>query len=67
MIAEQWPFDKKKKERLTDETPISSFVCKPFLSILLFFPSVACLRCQMPFKRMAGSGKIFGLNTLKLV
>lgn len=28
------------------------------------FPSVACFRCRMPVKRMAGSGKVFGLNTL---
>jgi len=67
MIAEQWDSGKKKKERLTDEVPISYFVCKSFLSILLFFPSVACFRCRMPFKRVAGSGKVFGLNTFKLV
>ncbi|MDC1788387.1 hypothetical protein [Bacteroides uniformis] len=36
-------------------------------SISSDFPSVACFRCRMPFKRMAGSGKVFGLNTLKLV
>ena len=29
------------------------------------FPSVACFRCRMPFKRMAGRGKVFGLNTLR--
>ena len=29
------------------------------------FPSVACFRCRMLFKRMAGSGKVFGLNTLR--
>jgi len=33
MVAEQWDSDKKKKERLTDEAPISCFVCKPFLYI----------------------------------
>ena len=27
------------------------------------FPSVACFR--MPFERMAGRGKVFGLNTLR--
>ena len=37
MIAEQWSNNKKKNERLTDEAPISCFVCKPFLSILLIF------------------------------
>jgi hypothetical protein len=31
------------------------------------FPSVACSRCRMLFKRVAGSDKVFGLNTLKLV
>ena len=29
------------------------------------FPSVACFRCRMPFERMAGRGKVFGLNTLR--
>ena len=29
------------------------------------FPSVAYFRCRMLFKRMAGSGKVFGLNTLQ--
>ena len=33
-------------------------------SIFSDFPSVACFRCRMPVKRMAGSGKVFGLNTL---
>ena len=28
-------------------------------------PSVACFRCRMLFKRVAGSGKVFGLNTLR--
>ncbi|MBS5410924.1 MULTISPECIES: hypothetical protein [Bacteroides] len=31
------------------------------------FPSVACFRCRMPFKRVAGNGKVFGLNTLNPV
>jgi len=34
-------------------------------SISTDFPSVACFRCRMPFKRVAGSGKVFGLNTLR--
>lgn len=34
IIAEQWTSDKRKKERLTDEAPISCFVCKPSLYIL---------------------------------
>ena len=29
------------------------------------FPSVACFRCRMPFERMVGRGKVFGLNTLR--
>ena len=29
------------------------------------FPSVACFRCRMLFKRMAGNGKVFGVNTLR--
>ena len=29
------------------------------------FPSVACFRCWMPFLRMVGRGKVFGLNTLR--
>ncbi|WP_288895954.1 hypothetical protein [Phocaeicola sartorii] len=29
------------------------------------FPPVACFRCRMLFKRVAGSGKVFGLNTLR--
>ena len=28
------------------------------------FPSVACFRCRMPYERMVGRGKVFGLNTL---
>jgi hypothetical protein len=40
----------------------ASSVSRSFLSS--DFPSVACFRCRMPFKRMAGSGKVFGLNTL---
>ena len=36
-------------------------------SISSDFPSVACFRCRMPFNRVAGSDKVFGLNTLKLV
>ena len=28
-------------------------------------PSVACFRCRMPFERMVGRGKVFGLNTLR--
>ncbi|MDC2580300.1 hypothetical protein PO201_24235 [Bacteroides ovatus] len=31
------------------------------------FPSVACFRCRMLQMRVVGSGKVFGLNTLKPV
>ena len=34
-------------------------------SIFSDFPSVACFRCRMPFERMVGRGKVFGLNTLR--
>lgn len=54
---------KRKKERLTDEASKLRFVCKPFLSS--DFPSVACFRCRMPYKRMVGRGKVFGQNTLR--
>ncbi|WP_368331133.1 hypothetical protein [Phocaeicola vulgatus] len=30
------------------------------------FPSVACSRYRTPFKRMAGSGKVFGPNRSNL-
>jgi hypothetical protein len=60
-------FRQKEKGTASDEAPVFRFVCKLFLSFSSNFPSVACFRCRMPFKRMAGSGKVFGLNTLKLV
>ena len=56
---------KKKKEQLTDEASEFRFVCKPFL--FFDFPSVACFRCRMPQMCVAGSGKVFGRNTLKAV
>ena len=43
------------------QNPVPS-VSRSFLSS--DFPSVACFRYRMPCKRMAGSGKVFGLNTL---
>lgn len=42
--------------------PASSVSCS---SLSSDFPPVACFRCRMLFKRMAGSGKVFGLNTLR--
>ena len=41
----------------------ASSVSRSFISS--DFPSVACFRCRMPFERMAGRGKVFGLNTLR--
>ena len=41
----------------------ASSVSRSFISSN--FPSVACFRCRMPFERMAGRGKVFGLNTLR--
>ncbi|WP_291593377.1 hypothetical protein [Bacteroides sp.] len=67
-LRQQWNFGEKKKERLTEEASMYSFVCKPFRSIFSSdFPSVTCFRCRMPQMRVAGSGKVFGLNTLKSV
>ncbi|WP_288091778.1 MULTISPECIES: hypothetical protein [Bacteroidaceae] len=44
---------------------LSSSVSRSYISS--DFPSVACFRCRMPRMRVAGSGKVFGLNTLKPV
>ena len=41
----------------------ASSVSRSFISSN--FPSVACFRCRMPFERMVGRGKFFGLNTLR--
>ena len=41
----------------------ASSVSRSFISS--DFPSVACFRCRMPFERMVGRGKVFGLNTLR--
>ena len=41
----------------------SSVSSSPSLSF--DFPSVACFRCRMPLLRVAGRGKVFGLNTLR--
>jgi hypothetical protein len=56
--------EKRNGLRMKRQNPVPS-VSRSFLSS--DFPSVACFRYRMPFKRMAGSGKVFGLNTLKLV
>ena len=67
IIAEQWTSDKRKKERLTDEASMFSFVCKPFLLFLLISRQSLVSVAGYLFKRVAGSGKVFGLNTLKQV
>ena len=41
----------------------ASSVSRSFISS--DFPSVACFRCRMPYERMVGRGKVFGLNTLR--
>ena len=53
--------EKRNGLRMKRQNPAPS-VSRSFLSS--DFPSVACFRCRMPFVRMAGSGKVFGLNTL---
>ena len=45
------------------QNPASSVSRSSFLSS--DFPPVACFRCRMLFKRVAGSDKVFGLNTLQ--
>lgn len=45
------------------QNPVSSVSRSSLLSS--DFPPVACFRCRMLFKRMAGSDKVFGLNTLR--
>ncbi len=42
---------------------LASSVSRSFISS--DFPSVACFRCRMPYERMVGRGKVFGLNTLR--
>ena len=49
--------------RMKHQYPASSVSRSSLLSS--DFPPVACFRCRMLFKRMAGSGKVFGLNTLR--
>ena len=56
---------RQRKERLTDEASKFSFVCKPFL-FFFWFPVSRLFPLPDAFKRVAG-GKVFGLNTLKLV
>lgn len=42
---------------------LASSVSRSFISS--DFPSVVCFRCRMPYERMVGRGKVFGLNTLR--
>ncbi len=46
------------------QNPASS-VSRSFLFVSSDFPSVARFRCRMPFQCVVGSGKVFGLNTLR--
>lgn len=43
----------------------ASSVSRFLLFVSSDFPSVVCFRCRMPFLRVAGRGKVFGLNTLR--
>ena len=59
--------NQKKEERnglQTKRNFDASSVSRSFL-LSSDFPSVAYFRCRMLFKRMAGSSKVFGLNTLQ--
>ena len=57
---------KRKRNGLQMKHKYSALsVSRPFFSISSDFPSVACFRCRMPQERMAGRGKVFGLNTLQ--
>lgn len=53
--------EKRNGLRTEHQNPASSVSRSSFLSS--DFPPVACFRCRMLFKRMAGNGKVFGLNT----
>ena len=66
-LHQQRTFGKKRKERLTDEASKFRFVCKPFLLFLLISRQSLVSVAGCLFKRVAGSGKVFGLNTLKQV
>ncbi|MCR1855658.1 hypothetical protein NSB23_01075 [Phocaeicola vulgatus] len=68
VIASAMDFRQKEERnglRTEHQNPASSVSRSSFLSS--DFPPVACFRCRMLFKRVVGSGKVFGLNTLKLV
>ena len=55
---------KRKRNGLRMKHQDSASSVSRSFSLSSDFPSVACFRCRMPVKRMAGSGKVFGLNTL---
>ena len=56
---------KRKRNGLRMKHQNSASSVSRSFSLSSDFPSVACFRCRMPFERMAGRGKVFGLNTLR--
>lgn len=56
---------KRKRNGLRMKHQDSASSVSRSFSLSSDFPSVACFRCRMPFGRMVGRGKVFGLNTLR--
>lgn len=56
---------KRKRNGLRMKHQDSASSVSRSFSLSSDFPSVACFRCRMPFERMVGRGKVFGLNTLR--
>lgn len=54
---------KRKRNGLRMKHQDSASSVSRSFSLSSDFPSVACFRCRMPFERMVGRGKVFGLNT----
>ena len=53
---------KRKRNGLRMKHQDSASSVSRSFSLSSDFPSVACFRCRMPFERMVGRGKVFGLN-----
>lgn len=56
---------KRKRNGLRMKHQDSASSVSRSFSLYSDFPSVACFRCRMPFERMVGRGKVFGLNMLR--
>ena len=56
---------KRKRNGLRMKHQDSASSVSRSFSLSSDFPSVACFRSRMPFERMVGRGKVFGLNTLR--